>query len=186
MGRLHRDDQRLGKDKRDSDIWMVSWDGTRQVRLTSRARTRVEPALEPGRALSSRSCVAGRRGGQEEGRAGLAARSRGRRGAEADRREGRRERVRLVARRQAPRARRRRSGSERRGRRRRTASGRPSRRSSSTATTSSRTASGYLGAQRTHLYLFDVATKTAETLTSGRVRRGVARRGRPTASRSRS
>ena len=38
-------------DKRDTDIWMVSWDGERQVRLTSSPESRVRPAVEPGRAF---------------------------------------------------------------------------------------------------------------------------------------
>ena len=45
------------KDKRDSDVWMVSWDGT-TVRLTS-SRTASHAALEPGRPVPRLSRLAG-------------------------------------------------------------------------------------------------------------------------------
>ena len=35
------------KDKRDSDIWMVSWDGTQQLRLTSSADSESSPRWSP-------------------------------------------------------------------------------------------------------------------------------------------
>ncbi len=63
---------------------------------------RADAALEPGRPLPRLLERARRRGREEEGRAGLAARPAGRRGAEADRHQGRRVRLCLVARRQAP------------------------------------------------------------------------------------
>ena len=44
---------------------------------------------------------------------------------------------------------------------------RPSRRSSSTAMVQARSVAGYLQHLRTHLYLFDIATKKAEQITSG-------------------
>ena len=41
------------KDERDSDVWMVSWDGTRRVRLTSSADSEASPRWSPdGRYLA--------------------------------------------------------------------------------------------------------------------------------------
>ena len=37
----------FAKDKRDSDIWMVSWDGKRQVRLTSSPESESSPRWSP-------------------------------------------------------------------------------------------------------------------------------------------
>jgi dipeptidyl aminopeptidase/acylaminoacyl peptidase len=37
----------IGKDKRDSDVWMVSWDGAEQVRLTSSKDSESEPRWSP-------------------------------------------------------------------------------------------------------------------------------------------
>ena len=39
----------IEKDKRDSDVWMVSWDGTQTVQLTSSKDSESRPAVEPGR-----------------------------------------------------------------------------------------------------------------------------------------
>ena len=132
------------KDKRDSDVWMVSWDGSEQVRLTSSKDSESNPQWSPDGKylafLTSRAIGERRRRreeGQEEGRAGLAAESRRRRGGEADRHRGRHRRLRVVARQQAP-------GPGRRAipirptipRRWKAGSARRSRRSSSTATRS--------------------------------------------------
>ena len=56
------------KDKRDTDLWMVSWDGREQVRLTSSAGRRDRAALEPGRPLPRLSRLPRHRGREEEGR----------------------------------------------------------------------------------------------------------------------
>ena len=144
---------------------------------------REPPAMEPRRPVPGLPDRAWRRGAEEEGRAGLAAEPPGRRGAEADRPQGRRLRLRLVARREAARAGRSTTSIRHPTRRRwRAGSARPSRRSSSTATTSSRTRAATSGALYSHLSLFDVDSKKVETLTTRPVRRRVTRRGRPTGS----
>ena len=78
------------KDKHNRDLWMVSWDGKEQVQLTSSKDNESTPALEPGRQLPRLPRLARRRGREEEGRAGLAAEPRRRRGAAAHRHQGRR------------------------------------------------------------------------------------------------
>jgi len=37
----------IEKDKRDSDVWMVSWDGKEQVRLTSSKESETAPRWSP-------------------------------------------------------------------------------------------------------------------------------------------
>ena len=165
---------------------MVSWDGTQEIQLTSSPDSESQPRWSPdNKYLVVRLVAAGR-----EGRPDLAAEPRRRRGRQAQRRQGRRLRLRLVARQQAPRARRRASPIRAiRRTTRRTTAGQEEDRAADRhrpLPLQGRTSSGYLRGERTHLYLFDVATKKAEALTPGALRRGVARRGRPTARRSRS
>ena len=101
------------KDKHDTDVWMASWDGKEKVRSRPprTARSSRAGARTAGTCRFSPRAATRR---EEEGRSGLAARSARRRGAAAHRDQGRRRRLRVVARRQAPRARRERPRSGRR------------------------------------------------------------------------
>ena len=152
-------------DKNDTDVWMVSWDGKEHIQLTSTPDGEIPAAMEPGREGTSRSSrpatePRARRSGCSTGWWGSG---------QAHRHQGRSDRLRLVARQQAPVAGRRRSGSEstrRRTTRAKRRRPRPPGRSSSTATISSRTPAATFG-RASHLYLFDIATKKAEVLTPG-------------------
>ena len=84
-------------DKNDSDIWMASWDGTQEIQLTSSPDSESQPRWSPDNKYIS--FVSSRPGGQ--GRTTLADAPRRRRSHQGERREGRRVRVRLGARRQA-------------------------------------------------------------------------------------
>ena len=87
-------------DKNDTDVWMVSWDGQQQIQVTSSAEGESSPRWSPdGKYLAFLSSRQGAEGG-----AGLAAQSRRRRSGQADRHQGRRFGLRLVARQQAVRA----------------------------------------------------------------------------------
>ena len=90
-------------DKNDTDVWMVSWDGTQQIQLTSTPDGESRPRWSPDDKYLS--FVSSRQGAKDG--AGLAAEPRRRRSDQAHRRQGRRLGLRLVARQQAPRARRR-------------------------------------------------------------------------------
>ena len=55
-------------DKNDTDVWMVSWDGTQQIQVDLDARRRVAAPLEPGRQVSRVPLVApGREGTRRSG-----------------------------------------------------------------------------------------------------------------------
>ena len=70
----------LEKDKRDTDLWMASWDGTEQVRLTSSPDGESSPRWSPdGRYLSFLAS----RGTEEEKKAGAQVWLLDRRGGEA-------------------------------------------------------------------------------------------------------
>ena len=87
-------------DKNDTDVWMVSWDGTQQIQSPPRRKASHRPRWSPdGKYLSS-----SRRGRARRARS-LAAQSRRRGSGQAHRHQGRRLRLRLVARQQAPGAR---------------------------------------------------------------------------------
>ena len=58
MGRLRRQDRRPREGRRDRDLWMVGWDGARQVAPDHQPGERDDPALEPGRALARASSSA--------------------------------------------------------------------------------------------------------------------------------
>ena len=110
----------VARDKDEADLWLSNWAGTEHVRLTTSPDARVVAALQPRRQVD---CLpvrpAARRGRQDQGRPDLAPQPPGRRGAPADRSQGRRQRLRLVARFGAAGVRRRRSRSRRgQGRRR--------------------------------------------------------------------
>ena len=85
------------KDKRDTDLWMVGWDGARRDPPHLEPRRRIDPPLEPGRPLPGFSRFPRHGGGEEARRPGLAARPEGRRGPEAHGDQGRGQRLRLVA-----------------------------------------------------------------------------------------
>ena len=70
----------IEKDKRNSDLWMVSWDGTQQVQLTSSPDNESSPKWSPDWQVPRLPHLPRRRGRQEEGRAGLAAQPGRRRG----------------------------------------------------------------------------------------------------------
>ena len=153
-------------DKNDTDIWMVSWDGTQEHPAHLVARRRVAAALEPRQQVPLVRLVAA--GG--EGRPGLAAQPRRRRSVKVSDVKGGvsdyawspdSKRLVLVVSEPDPREPKDDDKDGRPTRRRRR------RRSSSTATTSSRTSRATCAASATHLYLFDVATKKAEALTPG-------------------
>ena len=132
------------EDKSNAHIWMVGLDGKSDRQVTVEPGQRVVSALEPRRKVSRLHLVAARAG---EGQPGVAARSERRRSGAADRRQGPAAGLRVVARLEAPGARRRRSGSRRGAagiwqRRGRPPARSPRRRSrsSSIATSTSRTA----------------------------------------------
>ena len=154
------------RDKNDTDVWMASWDGKENLRITSTKDGESQPALEPRRPLSVLPLVARR----WQGRSGLAPRPARRRSNAPHRDQGRREQLRMVARRHAARAHRRMTPTTRtpaipRRPRRRS-------RSSSIATTSSRTSTATSGDKRSHLYVFDVATKKLDAAHAREVRGG--------------
>ena len=126
-------------DKNDSDIWMASWDGTQEIQLTSSPDGESQPRWSPdNKYLVVRLVAAGR-----QGRPAVADEPRRRRSHQGQRRQGRRLRVRLGARRQADRVRGQRARPARSERRRQGPAARtrrrPRRPSSSTGTSSSRT-----------------------------------------------
>ena len=109
-------------DKNDTDVWMVSWDGTQQIQVTSTPESESRPRWSPDGTLSCRSSRPGR--AAKEPQLWLLNRS----GGEASKLtdvKGRRLRLRLVARQRAPRPGRRRPRSVRspRGDRRRQGQG---------------------------------------------------------------
>ena len=145
VGGLHCQSVDVAADKSDTDVWMASWDGKQQVRITSSTEAENAPRWSPdGRYLSFLSG----RPRQSARHAGLAARPHRRRSAAVHRCQGPHLVLRLVARFQeasagdgrsrSRRARRPTAGRRRRPRRAARMRPRPSR-SSSTATSSSRT-----------------------------------------------
>ena len=150
------------------------------------SRERVAAALEPRRQVPGVPLVAP----GCQGRADLADEPRRRRSRQTDRRQRRRLRLRVVARQQAFRPRGRAIPIRAIRRRRRGEEGRSKPKTPKPIVIDryhfKADVSGYLRGERSHLQLFDIASKKAEPLTPGSVRRGVARRGRPTARRSRS
>ena len=152
------------RDRRDTDIWMTSWDGSRSVRVTSSPDQEHAPRWSPdGRYLAFLSA---REDPHEADQLWLLDRAGGEARA-GHQPPGRDLRVRLGAGRPAPRAHRLRSAG-------RLAARSPATRPSAgpspswwTGSSSSTTAKGFLGAQRDHLYLFDLATRRAELVTPG-------------------
>ncbi len=156
------------KDRRDSDVWMISWDGADRVRLTSLPdSSESTPRWSPdGRYLA----FIATRGDEEEKKKGGQVWLLDRRGGEAqkltDIKGGVSEyawspdgkRLLLVVDDFDPNP---------TPRKWTAGSGRRSRRSSSTAITSSRIATAISDPLRTHLQLFDVGARKAEVLTSG-------------------
>ena len=160
-------------DKNDSDVWMASWDGTQEIQLTSSPDSESQPRWSPDNKYLA---FVSSRQGAKDGQLWLMNRAGGE-AIKADRRQGRRLRFRLVARQQAHRARRERARSPRSARRGR--QGEPEKKKTAPPIVIDRyhfkqDVYGYLRNERTHLYLFDVATKKAEVLTPGSFRRRVA------------
>ena len=176
MGRLTVTPAIKDTDKNDTDVWMVELGRHRADPADLDARRRVAPALESGQQVPRVRLVAA--GG--EGGAGLAAAARRRRSGQAHRRQGRCLRLRLVARQQAARARRRRSGSGGPGREGRGREGHGRTKKTPKPIVIDRyhfkpDVDGFLRGERSHLYLFDVASKKAEPLTTGTFDENVAR-----------
>ena len=165
---------------------MASWDGTQEIQLTSSPDSESQPRWSPDNKylafLSSRQ-------GAKDGQVWLMNRAGGE-AVKVDRRQGRRLRLRLVARQQAPRLRRR-ASPIRAIRKTTTRTREPDKKKTAPPIVIDRyhfkeDVDGYLRDERTHLYLFDVATKKAEALTSGTCTTKSRRCGRRTARRSRS
>ncbi|HVQ29471.1 MAG TPA: S9 family peptidase, partial [Vicinamibacteria bacterium] len=157
----------LGADKDDTDVWMASWDGARKVRLTSSPESETRPRFSPdGRYLSFLSS----RGGKSEEGAQVFLLERA--GGEAQRvteveggvsdyawsPDGRK--LVLVAEDPDPEV-------------KRAAEAKGDKKPKPKPIVIDRyrfkqDVTGYLGARRQHLYLFDVESRKAEALTSGR------------------
>ena len=156
------------KDRRNTDIWMVKWDGSEQLQLTSSPDDESSPRWSPDNKYLA--FVASRGTEEEKKRGGQIwlLQPRRRRGAARQRRQGRRLRHPVVARQhrasRSPPTMTIRPTSPRRWT---AGSARPRRRSSSTAITSRRIATGYLKQLYTHIGIFDLATKTATMITKG-------------------
>ena len=105
-GVAHR---REGRQAGSSHIWTVGVDGKNDRQVTSSHRQRVVAEMESRRQISVVHVVAPRQG---QGQPGVAARSQRRRGVSADRGQGTAAGLRVVARLEAARAGRRRSGSD--------------------------------------------------------------------------
>ena len=69
------------KDRRNTDVWMVKWDGSEQLQLTSSPDGEIVAALESRQQVPRVRVVARHRRREEEGRPDLAAQSRRRRSA---------------------------------------------------------------------------------------------------------
>ena len=74
------------KDKRDSDLWMVSWDGTQTLRLTSGPDSESSPRWSPDGRYLAFLAAAGNEDEKKKGSQVWLLGPPGRRGAEADRR----------------------------------------------------------------------------------------------------
>ncbi len=158
----------VDKDKRNTDIWMVKWDGSEQVQLTSSEDSEISPRFSPdGKYLAFLSS----RGNEEEKKKGAQIWLLNRAGGEAhqgQRPEGRRRGHPVVARQQAHRLHRQRlrrrldDPEKKEGWKRKTA----------TPIVLDRyrfkeDVSGYLKRLYGHVAVFDVATRTATTITTG-------------------
>ena len=153
-------------DKNDTDIWMASWDGTQEIQLTSSPDGESRPRWSPDNKYLS---FVSSRQGAKDGQLWLMNRAGGEAIKVSDVKGGV-VRLRVGPRRQAARLRRQRARPARSERRRQ--GGRRDKKKTPPPIVIDRyqfkqDVDGYLRNARTHLYVFDVATKKAEAITSG-------------------
>ena len=160
-------------DKNDSDVWMASWDGTQEIQLTSSPDSESTPRWSPdNKYLAFLSSRQGAKGGQ----VWLMNRAGGEAVKQTDVKGGVSDfawspdskRLILVVNEPDPR-----DPQRRRMRRRIRRSRKPRRPIVINRYHFKEDVSGYLRGERTHLYLFDFATKKAEAAHPGHLRRRV-------------